>query len=113
MSATRRQFIKNILASSVSLIALGFSKVSLGQWLLDEFSPSNLDDALTKVFPVETLHHTDKIDLKLPKTAENGSVVPITITSSLPNITRVYILSEKKYKLGSILFSVIFTICMK
>jgi len=95
MPVTRRHFIKKLLTRSVSLIVLGFSKVSFGQWLLDEFSPATLDDALSKVFPVETLHKTHKIKLKLPKTAENGSVVPITITSSLPNISHVYILSEK------------------
>lgn len=38
---------------------------------------------------------TDKIKLKLPRIAENGSVVPITITSTIENVDSIYILSEK------------------
>ncbi|WP_221895664.1 thiosulfate oxidation carrier protein SoxY [Bathymodiolus japonicus methanotrophic gill symbiont] len=38
---------------------------------------------------------TDKIKLKLPRIAENGSVVPITITSNIQNSDTVYIFSEK------------------
>ncbi len=95
MQINRRQFIKNLLTTSVSVALLSFSKISLGKWLVSDFSHRSIDITLKELFPNKTIQNSRKIKLKLPKTAENGNVVPITISSSIDNIDTIYILSEK------------------
>jgi sulfur-oxidizing protein SoxY len=38
---------------------------------------------------------TDKIDLNIPEIAENGAVVPVTVTSSLKDIKNISIVVEQ------------------
>ncbi len=95
MRPTRRDFINKMLILAGSSISLTFSKLSLANWLVSDFSHQAIDQSLAELFPEQTLHASHKIHLKLPRIAENGSVVPITITSSLDNVDTVYIFSEK------------------
>lgn len=95
MQPTRRDFIKKILLLSGTTLSLALSKVSFAKWLMQDFQHQDIDSSLAKLFPSETLQPTNKIHLKLPRIAENGSVVPITITSSIKNAEAVYIFSEK------------------
>lgn len=95
MQINRRQFIKNLLTTSISVALLSFSKISLGKWLVNDFSHRSIKVTLEELFPNQTIQKSRKIKLKLPKTAENGNVVPITISSSIDNIDTIYILSEK------------------
>lgn len=48
-------------------------------------------DALGAVLP----GNSDAIALTVPEIAENGAVVPISVTSSLPNITRIMVFVDK------------------
>lgn len=95
MSISRRQFIKNIVTSSVTVALFTFSKISFGKWLITDFYHRSIEKTLQDLFPDKVIKNSRKIKLKLPKTAENGNVVPITITSSIENIDTVYIFSEK------------------
>ena len=95
MQSTRRNFITKMLILAGSTISLSISKLSAANWLASDFSHQAIDTTLTELFPEKTIQTSDKIHLKLPRIAENGSVVPITITSSIENIDTVYILSEK------------------
>lgn len=95
MRSTRRKFINNILLFASYTISLSFSKLSVANWLANDFRHQTINKTLNELFPEKTIQTSDKIYLKLPRIAENGSVVPITITSSIENIDTVYILSEK------------------
>lgn len=95
MQINRRQFVKNLLTASASLSLLTFSKISFATWLRSDFSSRPLEASLTELFPEKVIKTSRKIKLKLPRTAENGNIVPITITSSIENIEKVYIFSEK------------------
>lgn len=95
MQISRRQFIKNLLTSTVTVALFTFSKISFGKWLLADFKHRSIEKTLQELFPDKVIKNSRKIKLKLPKTAENGNVVPITITSTIDNIESVYILSEK------------------
>ena len=95
MQIRRRQFIKNLVTASVSIALFTFSKISFGKWLLADFKHRSIEKTLQELFPDKVIKKSRKIKLKLPKTAENGNVVPITITSTIDNIESVYILSEK------------------
>jgi sulfur-oxidizing protein SoxY len=76
-------------------MALAFSKTGLANWIAEDFRRQTFASTLQQLFPQQTLHTTDKIHLKLPRIAENGSVVPITITSTIENADTIYIFSEK------------------
>ncbi len=95
MQSTRRKFIKIMLTLTSYTLSAAFSKVSLANWLASDFKHQDIDTTLSELFPRQTLLNSDKIHLKLPEVAENGSVVPITVSSSLENVDTVYILSEK------------------
>ena len=95
MQTTRRDFLTKMLTLTVYTLGLAFSKISLANWLASDFRRQSIDNTLTQLFPDQVLHKTDKIRLKLPRIAENGSVVPITITSTIENADTIYIFSEK------------------
>lgn len=95
MRATRRKFINQILLIASYTASLSFSKLSIANWLADDFSRRSIQATLSDMFPDKKLQTSNKIKLKLPRIAENGSVVPISISSSIENVDTVYIFSEK------------------
>jgi len=95
MRLSRRHFINKTLILASYGISLSFAKLSAANWLVNDFRQQSIKTTLAELFPGQTLQKSNKIHLKLPRIAENGSVVPITITSSIENIDTVYILSEK------------------
>ena len=99
MPHNRRHFITQSLTllSGALVFASGLFTPLLvkAAWKSGDFSAGNLQHAMQQVFGEQTFNPSDKIKLKLPRIAENGKVVPITITSSLENIDTVAIFVEK------------------
>src|SRR5947207_14946326 len=96
-SATRRLILK--CAAAVALVGLG----NLSFSLLPAFAAANdkypedafkqKSDAETiKVLYGKTAEPSDKVKLDAPEIAENGSVVPISVGSSLGDVTSISIL---------------------
>ena len=87
MPHNRRTFLKNtaLLTASAWLYA-----PSVEAQLADNFT----HDLLNGVAKSDIID-TDKIDIKLPKIAEKGMAVPITVTSSLANIHTISLWVEK------------------
>jgi sulfur-oxidizing protein SoxY len=96
---TRRAFLKASIALSAYSLAtatgLVAPTITQADWLADFFTPSSLDEAVKKTFNSAHISNTDKIELKLPSIAENGAVVPITVTSTLELVEQIFILVEK------------------
>jgi len=100
MPSTRRNFIQKSLAliayfSSASSTLIYSTLAKATSWPVEKFIESEYSIALKKIIGDQNLLETDKINLKLPRIAENGAVVPLTITSSLGNIETFSILVEK------------------
>ncbi len=95
----RRQFLKkSILYSGYSVLAvksLFYAPRAFAVWNPNNYLPRNYQDTLVHLFADREISSTSKLKLKAPRTAENGAVVPITITSSLDNIKRIFVLVEK------------------
>ena len=92
----RRFFLKqSVLCVIAALNSFFTAKNANAAWLAEHFSIGQFNDTITRLFNNQTIIDTDRISLNLPKIAENGAVVPITISSELDNISRVYILVEK------------------
>jgi sulfur-oxidizing protein SoxY len=58
------------------------------------FQNKSLDEALSNLFE-GTAAESDKITIKAPHIAENGKVVPIEVSTDLPKVESITILSEK------------------
>ncbi len=99
MTDNRRAFIKKSVAlGGYSLIMTGgllASSKASAEWLAETTSTDILQQTIKRLFKDQKIIESDQIDIQIPKTAENGAAVPITVTSSLKNVESIAILVEK------------------
>jgi len=98
MSMKRRTFLQGTLASSVVGIATSAGLLSpravLAAWPTKAFDAENVPGALSALFGSDAT--TDGgVKIKAPDIAENGAVVPITISSDIKNIEAISVIVEK------------------
>ena len=58
------------------------------------FESASTDDALTELYGTSATTESDRIRIKAPDIAENGSVVPITVKYDVANAESVSIIAE-------------------
>lgn len=95
----RRTFMKGALASAV-LAATGAGLLrarpaAAAEWPKDAFAAKNVEDALKALYGDAQGTASNAIKIKVPIQAENGAVVPITVSTDLPNVQSISILVEK------------------
>jgi sulfur-oxidizing protein SoxY len=106
-SATRRLILKG--AGTVALIGLG--NIPLGfasafaaandKYPEDAFKAKSDADAIKSLYG-KTAEPSDKVKLDAPEIAENGSVVPISVTTTLANVTSIsFLVSENPNALAA------------
>jgi sulfur-oxidizing protein SoxY len=96
-AGTRRLILKG--AATVMLVGLGDLPFSLAPALAaandkypeDAFKQKSDADAIKALYG-KTAEPSDKVKLDAPEIAENGGVVPITVSSSLADVTSISIL---------------------
>lgn len=99
MNNKRRVFIKGTLAAGTVGVALGAGLLTprsvLAAWPKSAFDAENVNGALEGI--VGTTQHKTSGDIKIkaPDIAENGAVVPITVSSSMEGITSMSILADQ------------------
>lgn len=64
------------------------------EWNKEAFKATKVDDVI-KAFGGDQAAESDKITLAAPDIAENGAVVPVGVSSDLPNTTQISILVPK------------------
>lgn len=98
MSMKRRTFLKGTLASSVLGVAAGAGMLSpravLAAWPKAAFEQENVPGGLKSLFGSDSTSAGD-IKIKAPEIAENGAVVPITISTDIKGIESIAVLVEK------------------
>jgi sulfur-oxidizing protein SoxY len=99
MQNTRRKVLKagGGMTLYALLIAAGWLKpgdVAAQSWNKSAFEAKSLDEAL-KAFSGGSAQSKDIAFVSTPDIAENGAVVPVGITSSLPKTEAIAILVEK------------------
>ena len=94
----RRTLLKRTLAVSAVSIAASAGLLAPGQALAvypkAAFEAKDSAAALSAAIGSGSYEHSDDIKIKAPDIAENGSVVPVTITSSLSAVESISLLSE-------------------
>ncbi len=98
MSMKRRTFLQGTMAGSVVAIATSAGLLSpravLAAWSEKAFEAENTPGAISALFGSDATNDGD-VQIKAPDIAENGAVVPITITSGIKNIEAIAIFVDK------------------
>jgi sulfur-oxidizing protein SoxY len=95
MKVNRRKFIKSTLVLTTAGMALLDSFATNAQWNAADFEPNPFDAAMKQLLNGKPIVETDKIELNIPEIAENGALVPVTVSSSLEGIQNIAIVVEQ------------------
>jgi sulfur-oxidizing protein SoxY len=93
LSITRRLVLRG--AGSIALAGLGIAAISPGalaaandKYPEDAFKQKNDKEAIRLLYG-RTAEPSDKIKLDAPEIAENGAVVPVSVSTSLADVTSI------------------------
>ncbi len=97
MNLLRRKFIKT--ASFVgAAVTLGSGMLipqrAIGAYATAAFEAKDVSSALTGAMGSDQHSASDSIKLKAPDIAENGAVVPVTVSADMANIDAISIVAE-------------------
>ncbi len=99
MNNNRRILLKGTLAAGATGMAISAGlltpKTVMAAWPKAAFEAKNVDAALNAALGSANVSNSSKIKLKAPDIAENGAVVPITVTSSISGTESISILVPK------------------
>ncbi len=85
----RRQILKAMLAGAATAgFGLRRAAAAVTGWPAAAFRQKQADRAIQALFG-QSARPTGRITLILPTIAENGAVVPVTVATSLPAVTRI------------------------
>lgn len=79
------------------LTLLGFTALAGKVWAAapgwpEQAFQQKTDDAALKLLYGKAMEVSDKVTLDVPEIAENGAVVPVSVSTTLPNVTGITIL---------------------
>ena len=106
---TRRTVVKGAVAGALAGLGLaGAAPLSRARaaadpakWPKDAFAQKTEADAIKALYG-KTPEASDKVNLDAPEIAENGAVVPISVSTTLPDVTSIAILvSENPFPLAA------------
>ena len=98
-STKRRIFLKGSLATGALGIAVSTGlltpRVSLAAWSKAAFEAKDVDGAVSALYGASSMTDSDKVSIKAPDIAENGAVVPVTVTTSIDGASSISIIADK------------------
>lgn len=98
-SMKRRTFLKGSIATGAVGVAVGAGLLTpqmvLAAWPKAAFESTTVDDALTGLFGSKDHTGSDQIKIKAPDIAENGAVVPVTVSTGIAGVESISILAAQ------------------
>jgi sulfur-oxidizing protein SoxY len=98
MNTKRRVFLKGSLAAGATTVAVGAGLIApqavIGAWNEAAFKAKTLDDAMAAAMGSSSSSPSDAIKIKAPDIAENGAVVPVSISTDMGGVESIAILAE-------------------
>lgn len=93
---TRRQALKRagMLLASPAAAALLVPQTAQAAWPKDAFDAKTTKEALSVLHPGAAPQKSDAITIVAPELAENGTVVPVTVQSSLTHVETITVLAD-------------------
>jgi sulfur-oxidizing protein SoxY len=95
MNIKRRNFLKHSLVFSASGISLLEIDLAQADWNAADFAPGLFEETMKQLLKGKPFVETDKIELNIPEIAENGALVPVTVSSSLEGIQSIAIVAQQ------------------
>jgi len=99
MTVARRTFLKGTLAVGAVGVAVGAGLLAPRRVLAARpqtaFEAKSVQDALKAVVGTDLTEASGKVKVKAPDIAENGAVVPVTVTAALDGVEAMAIFVEK------------------
>ncbi len=99
MDSKRRTFLKGTLAVGAVGVAVGSGLLAprrvLAAWPQTAFEAKSVQDALKALVGSDLTEASGKVRVKAPDIAENGAVVPVTVSAGLGGVERMAIFVEK------------------
>jgi sulfur-oxidizing protein SoxY len=95
MALARRQFFST-LGKGLGFVALAasFPSMVMAKWNKKAFESTKLDEAIKSKFGDLPVVDGNGIKLKVPSIAENGSVVPVSVSTKMANVKSIAIFIE-------------------
>lgn len=98
MNIKRRVFLKGSLAASTVGVAVGAGLLTpqavIAAWNESAFQAKSIDDALTAAMGGASNSASDTIKIKAPDIAENGAVVPVSVSAEMAGVESIALLAE-------------------
>lgn len=92
----RRQFLRVAYRAAAAISShLLTAKAALAAWPASLFAAGDFTSQFQRAYGEQAIRDSDAIRISLPEIAENGAVVPITVSSDLSDIQRLYLWVEK------------------
>ena len=97
MNTKRRVFLRSSLAAGTLGVAAGAGLLTpqavIAAWNEKAFHAESIDDALSAAMGSASNTASDAIKIKAPDIAENGAVVPVSISSDLTGVESIALLA--------------------
>ena len=96
MNPKRRTVLKTFAVGGLLVLGTGvLSPRDLwAAWPESAFRAADLDNALGNLFDGAEIEESSAVSLTAPDIAENGAVVPVTVSTDLPNVESINIFVE-------------------
>lgn len=95
----RRTFLKGTVAAGAFGTAVGAGlltpRMVMAAWPSAAFEAKSVDSVLDTLLGSHELEGSDKISIRAPDIAENGAVVPVSVTTDIANPESISIVAEK------------------
>jgi len=95
----RRIFLKGSLATGAVGMAVSTGiltpRVSLAAWSKAAFEATDVNGGVSALFGSSGMDKSDKIKIKAPDIAENGAVVPVSVTTGIDGVSSISIFADK------------------
>lgn len=96
MFYSRRSFLRATLAASTVAVAAAAGLLTprrvLASWPKKAFEAKEMDGAIREITGASNVISSDKVVVKTPDIAENGAVVSVTVSHSIPNVESISVL---------------------
>ncbi len=91
MAISRRKFLNLLTVGSTACLAMMTPLTSWAVWASDAFNATKPEDAYKNLFGSIDLIESDQVKLKVPKIAENGGAVPVSVKTSMQDVESISI----------------------
>lgn len=94
----RRVFLKGSLAAGTVGVAVGAGLLTpqgvVAAWNEKSFGAKSIDDALASSMGSSATTASDAVKIKAPDIAENGAVVPVSVSTDMSGVESIALLAE-------------------